>query len=213
MAHDNASSVQGVALRVTRLAADGSPVTGASGAYVTKRFVSVTFTPEIETGDEFNVKLANGSIGATWKADDTIKRFTISLALPDPDPELTQLLAGGTLLSAGGKSVGWKAPLAGVADNTNGCAIEVWAIANVGGRQDATSPYWHHVFPSCKMQISGERAITNDIMGINFEGFSVGNANFGDGPAAPTWAFGSDSGWQYARSATLPTGSGFVAVS
>lgn len=211
MAHDNASSVQGVALRVTRLAADGSSATGASASYVTTKFVSVTFTPEIESGDEFNVKLANGTVGATWKAPDTIKRYTLSLALPDPDPELSEMLAGGTVLTSGGKSVGWKPPLAGTVANPNGVAVEVWAIANVGGRQDGTNPYWHHVFPFVKMQISGERAITNDIMGVNFEGYSLGNATF-VGKNAPLFTFTNDSGWQYARATALPTGQGYVSV-
>src|SRR4030095_3039512 len=99
MAQDNASSVAGVAIRLTRLAADGSLVTGASASYVTKKFVSLGFTPEYETGDEFTTKAADGSVCVTWKAPDTLKRVTLSVALCDPDPEFSEMMAGGTLLS------------------------------------------------------------------------------------------------------------------
>lgn len=212
MAQDNASAVAGLAIRLTRLDAAGTPVVGASASYVSKKFVSLGFTPEYETGDEFTTKAADGSVCASWKAPDTLKRVTLSIALCDPDPEFTEMIAGGTLLSAGGKSIGWKAPLVGVDATPNGVAIEVWAIANIGGRQAAVNPYWHFVFPYAQMHMAGERAIQNDLMATSFEGWSVGNENFGDGPAAPLWPFAADSPISYARTTTIPVGTGYQAV-
>jgi len=212
MAQDNASAVAGMAIRLTRLAADGAPVIGASASYVTKKFVSLGFTPEYETGDEFTTKAADGTVCASWKAPDTLKRVTLSIALCDPDPEFTEMIAGGTLLSSGGKSVGWKAPLVGVDATPNGVAIEVWAIANVGGRQASVNPYWHFVFPYAQMHMAGERAIQNDLMATSFEGWSVGNPSFGDGPAAPLWPFASDSPIAYARTTAIPAGTGYQTV-
>jgi hypothetical protein len=209
---DNASSVAGVAIRLTRLAADGSLVTGASASYVTKKFVSLGFTPEYETGDEFTTKAADGSVCVTWKAPDTLKRVTLSVALCDPDPEFSEMMAGGTLLSAGGKSVGWKAPLVGVDATPNGVAIEVWSIANVGGRQATVNPYWHWIFPYAQMHMAGERAIQNDLLATSFEGWAVGNTGFGDGPAAPLWAFASDAPIAYARTTSIPVGTGYQAA-
>lgn len=214
MAQDNASAVAGMAIRLTRLSADGSPVIGASASYVTKKFVSLGFTPEYETGDEFTTKAADGTVCASWKAPDTLKRVTLSIALCDPDPEFTEMIAGGTLLSADGKSVGWKAPLVGVDATPNGVAIEVWAIANVGGRQASVNPYWHFVFPYAQMHMAGERAIQNDLMATSFEGWAVGNPSFGDGPAAPLWPFvnGADAPVAYARTTSIPVGTGYQAV-
>lgn len=212
MAHDNASSVAGMAIRVTRLAADGNLVTGPSASYVTKKFVSLGFTPEYETGDEFTTKAADGSVCVTWKAPDTLKRVTLSIALCDPDPEFTEMISGGTLLSSGGQSVGYKAPLVGVDATPNGVAIEVWSIANVNGRQAATNPYWHWVFPYAQMHQAGERAIQNDLLATSFEGWGVGNTGFGDGPAAPLWPFASDSPVAYARTTTIPVGTGYQTV-
>lgn len=214
MAQDNASSVAGMAIRVTKLAADGTLVTGPSASYVTKKFVSLGFTPEYESGDEFTTKAADGSVCASWKAPDTLKRVTLSIALCDPDPEFTQIIAGGTLLSSGGLTVGWQAPLVGVDATPNGVAIEVWSIANVGGRQASVNPYWHWVFPYAQMHNAGERAIQNDLMATSFEGWGVGNVGFGDGPAAPLWAFTSavSSPVSYARTTAIPAGTGYQTV-
>jgi hypothetical protein len=211
MAQDNASSVAGMAIRVTKLAADGTLVTGASASYVTKKFVSLGFTPEYESGDEFTTKAADGTVCASWKAPDTLKRVTLSIALCDPDPEFTQIIAGGSLLTNGGQTVGWQAPLVGVDATPNGVAIEVWSIANVGGRQASVNPYWHWVFPYAQMHSAGERAIQNDLMATSFEGWAVGNVGFGDGPAAPLWAFpaSTNSPIAYARTTAIPAGTGY----
>ncbi|UDL16771.1 hypothetical protein SEA_ATUIN_78 [Arthrobacter phage Atuin] len=211
MASDNASSVAGLAIRLTRLQADGNIVIGPSANYVTKKFVSLGFTPEYETGDEFTTKAADGSVCVSWKAPDTLKRVTLSIALCDPDPEFTEMIAGGTLLTSGGKSIGWKAPLVGVDATPNGVGIEVWSIANVGGRQAATNPYWHWIFPYTQMHSAGERAIQNDLIATSFEGWGVGNPNW-KSPAAPLWnvaQFGVDSPVAYARAATIPVGTGY----
>jgi len=212
MAHDNASSVAGMAIRVTRLASSGALVTGPSASYVTKKFVSLGFTPEYETGDEFTTKAADGSVCVTWKAPDTLKRVTLSIALCDPDPEFTEMISGGTLLSSGGVSVGYKAPLVGIDATPNGVAIEVWSIANVNGRQAATNPYWHWVFPYAQMHQAGERAIQNDLLATSFEGWGVGNTGFGDGPAVPLWPFAADAPVAYARTTSVPAGTGYQTV-
>jgi hypothetical protein len=201
-----------MAIRLTRLAADGTLVTGASASYVTKKFVSLGFTPEYETGDEFTTKAADGSVCVTWKAPDTLKRVTLSIALCDPDPEFTEMISGGSLLSSGGSTVGYKAPLVGVDATPNGVAIEVWSIANVAGRQAATKPYWHWIFPYTQMHLAGERAIQNDLLATSFEGWGVGNVGFGDGPAAPLWPFASDAPVAYARTTAIPAGTGYQTV-
>ena len=212
MSTDNATNVMGVALRVTRLNSDGTIASGASAAYVSKKFVSIGFTPEFESGDELNLKAADGTIGATWKSPDSIKRFTVNLTLVDPDPELTEILSGGTILSTAGANLGWAAPALGVNATPNGCAIEVWSYANVSGRPSATNPYWRHVLPQAYMRLNGERLVGNNIMGVQFTGYSIGNPGFGTGPGAPTWPYTTNSGWAYARATSIPAGSGYQTV-
>lgn len=97
---DYASSIQGVAVRVTRLQADGSLATGPVASYVMKAFTRVSFSPEFEEGEDITEKSANGEICVSFKTNDTLKRITLEVAICEPDPEFTELLAGGTLLAA-----------------------------------------------------------------------------------------------------------------
>lgn len=115
---DYAASVQGVAIRVTRLDAAGNLLNGAGDSYTTSAFLRASFTPEYEEGDEIVEKSADGTICVSYKAPDTLKRITMEIAICEPDPELTALMSGGLLLrknfgsfaSPDNKSVGWASP-------------------------------------------------------------------------------------------------------
>jgi hypothetical protein len=96
---DYAASVQGAAIRVTRLSSSGSLLTGALDSYTTSAFIRMSFTPEYEDGEEITEKAADGTVCVSYKAPDRLKRVTMELAICEPDPELTALLAGGVLLT------------------------------------------------------------------------------------------------------------------
>ena len=96
---DYAASVQGAAIRVTRLSSSGTLLTGDLDSYTTSAFIRMSFTPEYEDGEEITEKAANGTVCVSYKAPDVLKRVTMELAICEPDPELTALLAGGVLLS------------------------------------------------------------------------------------------------------------------
>jgi hypothetical protein len=96
---DYAASVQGAAIRVTRLSASGALLNGALDSYTTSAFIRTSFTPEYEDGEEITEKAADGTVCVSFKAPDRLKRVTMELAICEPDPELTALLAGGVLLS------------------------------------------------------------------------------------------------------------------
>lgn len=217
MAQDYAASVQGAVVRVARLAADGTHATGPSASYVTKAFLRVSFTPEYEEGDEITEKAADGTVCVTFKAPDTLKRVTLELAICNPDPEFTEILAGGTILSATvdaqEQSVGYASPAVGVDAVPNGASLEVWSYAVKDGKRASVNPYWHWVFPYVVMRPGGDRVIENGLLANTFEGWGVGNSGFGDGPDGG-WPFISDRPYQYARAATAPVGlSGYQAIS
>lgn len=224
MAQDYASSILGVSIRVTRLTPSGAAATGPEASYVTSKFVSLSFTPEFEAGDEFTQKAADGTVCASLKAPDTLKRVTLSVAICDPDPEFTEIIAGGRLLTdeLSDKTVGWSAPSIGVDATPNGCAIEVWSKAVSNGKTAGVNPYFHWIFPYAQMRISGDRVIENGMMGTSFEGWAVGNPAFGESvktmsvgkPAAP-FAFTTPDAVSYARTdtaASVPGGAGYVPV-
>lgn len=215
MAQDYASSIAGSAIRVSRLRADGTIATGATASYKLESFISVSFTPEYEEGDEITQKDANGAVCVSFKQPDTLKRVSIEIAICNPDPEFTEITSGGLLLEDSGTtdSVGWAAPEVGVDANPNGVAVEVWSKAVQAGKIAAANPYWHWVFPYVKVRPSGTRVIENGLLANTFEGFGVGNVGFGDGPDG-SWLFPSATNrpYAYARTTATPSGNGYVSV-
>lgn len=207
MAQNYAASVQGVAIRAARLNVNGSTATGASAAYVLNSFTRVSFTPEYEEGDEFTEKTASGEVCVTFKSPDTLKRVNLEVAICNPDPEFTELIAGGTLLSVSGQTVGYAAAPTGVDALPNGASLEVWSKAIAGGIQAPVNPYFRWLFPYVQLRPTGERVIENGLMANVFEGFGLGNAMWGDGPQND-WPFPAltDRAYSYARVPTAPIG-------
>lgn len=200
---DNAGSVRGVALRVTRLGADGAPAAGgASGcdSYITGGFIKFTFTPAYSTGDEIEVKNAAGEVCIYFKMPDTLKNVGFNLEICDPDPVLTQMMVGGAILTAAynsalappgttvGQTVaaGYASESIGVEATPYGVSVEVWAQAVVGGKAAGTAPYWHYVFPYVTFRLDGDRVVENGALATVFVGTGGGNAAFGTGPNLDT---------------------------
>lgn len=209
---DYASSIHGVALRISRLNADGTLSGGASGSYLQSSFIRVSLTPEYEAGDEIIQKGANGLNCVTFKAPDSLKRVTLEVSICNPDPEFEEMLGGGLILTSGGLSVGWAAPEVGTDSNPNGTALEVWSQAIIGGKKAAANPYWHWVFPFTQLTPSGARVVENGLMANVYVGQGLGNAAFGTGPVGD-WPFTSERAYAYARTATAPVGvQGYQAV-
>jgi hypothetical protein len=193
---DYAASVQGVAIRVTRLDAAGNLLNEPGDSYTTSAFLRASFTPEYEEGDEIVEKSADGTVCVSYKAPDTLKRITMEIAICEPDSELTALMSGGLLLrknfgsfaSPDNKSVGWAAPAVGDDPSGNGVAIEVWSFAIKDGKRATNLPYFYWVFPYCKLRQSGDRVIENGLLANTFEGYGLGNVLF---------ASGLDERWEY----------------
>lgn len=212
---DYAASIQGVSIRVTRLDAAGNLLNGAGDSYTTSAFIRTSFTPEYEEGDEITEKAADGTVCVVYKSPDTLKRITMEIAICEPDPELTQLMSGGLLLrknlgtyaSPDRKSVGWSSPAVGDDPAAAGVAIEVWSYAIKDGKKSSTMPYFHWVFPYCKVRQSGDRVIENGLLANTFEGYGLGNPNFGSG-LDERWEFpiAAERPYSYARTTWAPTG-------
>ena len=212
---DYAASVQGVAIRVTRLDASGNLLTNDGDSYTTSAFLRASFTPEYEEGDEIVEKSADGTICVSYKAPDTLKRITMELAICEPDSELTSLLSGGLLLrknfgtlnAPDNQSVGWAAPAVGDNPAGNGVALEVWSFAVKDGKRATTNPYFYWVFPYAKLRQSGDRVIENGLLANTFEGYGLGNVNFDTGLDG-RWEFpiATERPYSYARGSWAPTG-------
>jgi len=210
-----AASIQGVSIRVTRLDASGNLLNQPGDSYTTSAFMRLSFTPEYEEGDEITEKGANGAVAVTYKSPDTLKRISMELAIAEPDQELTQLISGGLLLrknlgtyaSPDRKSVGWSSPAVGDDPAGYGVAIETWSNAIIDGKKAATYPYFHWVFPYCKLRLSGDRVIENGLLANSFQGYGLGNTAFSVGLDG-RWEFpvATERPYSYARSGWAPTG-------
>lgn len=212
MAYDNARSVNGVALRVSRLAVDGSILVGDDSIFTQRAFMSFQFTPEYEEGDEITEKNADGSLCYAAQDRDTLKRVSLSLSICAPDPEFDEVLSGGTIFAdTDGSAIGYASPEAGEISTPNGIAIEAWSRANdQAGKPMAKNPYYRWVFPYAVVRPSGDRVMENGLMANEYEGWALGNAEFGTGPTKD-WKFTSKSPYQYARVGTVPVTGGFTA--
>lgn len=212
---NNAASVQGAAIRVTRLDAAGNLMTGPQDSYTMSSFLRVTFTPEYEEGDEITEKGADGSVCVTYKAADTMKRLTMEVAICEPDPEFTALVGGGILLTrqttpgnaTTAQSVGWAANQVGENPSGNGVALEVWSYAVANGKRASVDPYFHFVFPFVSLRASGDRVIENGLLANTFSGEGLGNINFAEGPDGRwEWPTVIDRPYAYARTDWAPIG-------
>lgn len=207
MATDHSASVQGVALRVCKLGADGKPMVGPKSSIVTDAFMRFGFTPEYTAGEEIEEKGANGNVCIYYQAPDVLKRVTFSLAICNPSPELHEMLIGGNILlpDAGTDAVGYASPALGIDSTPNGVAFEVYSRRIISGRPAPDFPFWRWVFPYAKMKLTGDRVLENGAMANEFEGWGVGNSGYRKG-AAGDWPYQTDRAYQYAKVATAPLG-------
>lgn len=211
VAVSQASSVQGVALRVTRLNSSGGLVVGDTASYVLNSFIRTTFTPEYLEGEQVTEKDVFGNTCVDKKFPDVLLSVTLELAVCYPDPEFTEIVSGGSLLSDSGFSTGYSSPSTGVNPNPNGCALEVWSRSVDSKSQSDYLPYFHWIFPYVQLRPSGDRTLENGLMANTFSGTGFGNAGFGSGPdpfdTAWNYPAVSNRPYAYARTAFAPLNS------
>jgi len=198
------SSVQGVALRVTRLNADGTAATGTDAAYTMNRFVTATFTPVYNGSNNIQQQLANGNFAVTFQTSDIFQNITASIQIAGPDPEFNELAVGGKLLlDEDDVVVGWAPTKPGEVDQPNGVALEIWSYAITGGRQAVDRPFYHWVLPRLFLHPSDDKVVQNDVMAWNCTGWGNENPAFA-GTGVPGWEWETDLPYQYARVKTAP---------
>lgn len=95
---DTAASIQACALRLARLAADGSTPAGATNGYVTKNFITLTMSPEINEGQDFSEQNACGDEVISARDRPIYRRWNVDLELMVPDPEVGELLCAAPLI-------------------------------------------------------------------------------------------------------------------
>lgn len=196
-------SLQVCRLRVARLEATGEPDVGAGNQYVTDVLISLGTSPEIEEGEDVTLRNGCGDIIVNQRNDDQFTRLNLTMELAKPDPVLTQMLIGGTILLDAAEEVGYAYPAVGPAPPPD-VSVEAWTKHIVAGDQDGDFPWIRWVFPKTQWRI-GDRSLANEAMVTAIAGIALENANWGDGPQND-WGYASDRVLQYAldTEANLP---------
>lgn len=203
MANDCAASIKACAMRVARLAADGTTPAGASNMYIHDNFARLLAAPQVEEGNEITVPNACGRNVVSYKDADKITRLNLTLELITPDPELLELLASALLIQTAGSTVGFAYPKLNESIVQNGVSLEVWSQAVIGGSPAAGLPYWRWVFPKTYNWRFGDREWSNAAMPNTLTGIAIENTGFGNGPTGD-WTGPTDRVLATMREAAIP---------
>lgn len=200
--YNGAGSLFALGMRITKLDDTGAPLVGPRNSYKTDALVQAQIGLEYEDGEEIIQKNGSGVICLTYKANDSLKRGTISgLQVCTPDPNVLAFMVGGNVLERGADQVGYQAPEVGSDPNPNGFSLELWTRAIIDG---AFAGYFWWVLPRANVRPSGDWVLSGaDPLVPEFEGSATQNPNWLDGPNND-WEFPSDRVWQYVQTSTLP---------
>jgi hypothetical protein len=169
------------AARITRVDENGNVIAGAN-AYVTDKVVTVSATPNIETGNSFSVRNGCGCKIASRKFPDTLNWFEFSFQDAALEPAMIAFMLGANTIVDGSDVVGWAGVGALACDEASpAVAFEFWTQHVVGSGLDATYPYFHWVFPMTTWQL-GDNTFEEGPAQPTLTGFSQTNSNWGDGP-------------------------------
>jgi hypothetical protein len=168
-------------IRITRVDAAGNVIAGTN-AYVTDNPLSITVTPNIETGNTVSVRNGCGCSVARFKFNDIFNWFEFSLATAALEPEMMAMMLGANTIEDGADVVGLAFPQSVACDEDEpAVALEFWSKHIVGSGQDGTFPWVHWVFPKTVWQLS-DNSFEEDATQPSLTGFSRSNAQWGDGP-------------------------------
>jgi hypothetical protein len=220
---DDLASVDVCMMRVAGLTSTGAPQTGTHGIK-TDSMETVKIGTTDDTINEVLRRNGCGRIVTNIPEQVSVKGSSFSVDLTKWDRDLIKLLCGGTTLTDGGHTKGYKAPK--LADGVpDPCCIEVWAKAWDGSNwavTDESSPngsYHHYVLPFVRCSISSEFTLaTGDtiytITGVGSENPNITvNGPWNDWPDFVVAQNGFDSAFGEYDDGTIPVAAhGLVAV-
>lgn len=96
---DSPSFIKACMLRISRCDATGATPAGATNAIITRNLIKFGFSPEIEAGTDYTQKDSCGSLAVTARDRDIPKRYTTTLEMVYPDPEVHEMLIAAPLIT------------------------------------------------------------------------------------------------------------------
>jgi hypothetical protein len=196
MATKTLRSLKGRVMRLTRLDECGEPVIGTCSTIVTAGFISVTFEPELEEGEEYVQKNAWGDPCTDEKDRDRTKWFNIGLVMCEIHPDVLDMVAGATKAIAGADNVG---AAFGPNGNLDSFALEVWTKQAGQACSGGALTWGYFVAPFITNgSLDGGWTIENGTMNMSLKGqaqlapASWGITPYDDNPYLVTGGFPAD---------------------
>lgn len=186
MANKRFGSVQGLVARATRLSECGEVVPGATGM-ATSGFVNIELSANIDEGEEFQVKLADGTYCINEKECPALSWYEWAAEFCQVDPQFFELLSAINLITdVAGDSVGYQLTDDRICTNAG---FEVWTkvagtACGAGGEcSPSNSERWiYWLLPWATNGIIGDETIENATTSFSMSGNTKGNPNWGQGP-------------------------------
>lgn len=175
--------VRGRRLRATRLDGCGNPVLGPDSVVVTKGFISVALTANIDEGEEINVTNAGGEVCVLDSPIPKLLDYSVEITFCNVNPSLFTLMTGMPVVMNGDDIIGFDMDTE-VDVSDSGFAIELWT----GVPTDACEPgagasYGYVLLPFLRSGVLGDFTVENAAINMVMSGARTkkGN-NWGVGP-------------------------------
>lgn len=179
------------AMRATLLDECGVPVdttTIVNSQITFKDFISLSFSPNVEAGQDYTLRNACGELVYNTKDCDQVKYFDLTLQVAGLQPHLEELFGiSNALLNGTGDVIGsvMKDTSGASASASGNCSsnilLEVWTNNASKERcaDNSDCPYVRWILPlTTNWSISGDTSFTNDIIGLEMTGIAESNGSF-----------------------------------
>lgn len=175
-------SLQGLALRATRLDSCCNPVEGECSTVVSESYISLTLTAEIDAATEFLVKLANGKTCLSETGQATLKRYNVVATICKADPDLLNIFAGvNAVLDWDGSAVGFEVPNA-LSDGSK-FALEFWTRVPTDTCEPGQSQqYLYWLLPCLEDGQIGNFSVLDGPMDFTLTANATASSTWGVGP-------------------------------
>lgn len=172
--------IKGLVIRATREDACGVPLCGVTGSVVTKGWVEVNLSPNLDTGTDFSQKLADGDFCVNQKDRDFAKWYDVEIKMCGVQPALLELAGGkSTVLSQDGKVIGFNED--GVSEVNFG--LEIWDDLAAGECDPSGAQAWfYQLIPGMQNMVMEDINHGNKYVDFSMKGNSFFNPNWGKGP-------------------------------
>lgn len=175
--------VRGKRLRITRLDECGNPPDpDAESAFViTKGFVSVGMTADVEDGDDIVQKNANGELCINDRSSDQFKRWNLEIELCEVNPSLLELVSNVAVEEDfEGNVVGVRGYQGAKVDSF---ALELWSgVPGADCEPGEPTTYGYLLLPFVVPGVLGDVTIENGASTFTVGGHTRAGGGWGSGP-------------------------------